>query len=70
MPQVINAGVPFDTTAMMLRRLDRDVPRNVRILRPGCKRCVATAEDNLRHRQTAIPRDEAAPHARQGGRLS
>ena len=24
--QVTNAGVPFDTTSMMLRRLDRDVP--------------------------------------------
>lgn len=35
--QVINAGVPFDTTAMMLRRLDRDVPdgTNVVILQPG-----------------------------------
>jgi acyl-CoA thioesterase-1 len=35
--QVINAGVPFDTTAMMLRRLDRDVPNgtNIAILQPG-----------------------------------
>lgn len=35
--EVINAGVPFDTTAMMLRRLDRDVPdgTNVVILQPG-----------------------------------
>ena len=35
--QVINAGVPFDTTAMMLRRLDRDVPKgtNIAILQPG-----------------------------------
>ncbi len=24
--EVINAGVPFDTTGAMLRRLDRDVP--------------------------------------------
>src|SRR6266699_7059319 len=24
--QVTNAGVPFDTTAMMLRRIDKDVP--------------------------------------------
>ena len=35
--EMINAGVPFDTTAMMLRRLDRDVPdgTNVVILQPG-----------------------------------
>jgi acyl-CoA thioesterase-1 len=35
--QVINAGVPFDTTAMMLRRLDRDVPdgTDIAILQPG-----------------------------------
>lgn len=35
--EVVNAGVPFDTTAMMLRRLDRDVPdgTNVVILQPG-----------------------------------
>jgi acyl-CoA thioesterase-1 len=35
--QVINAGVPFDTTAMMLRRLDRDVPdgTSIAILQPG-----------------------------------
>jgi acyl-CoA thioesterase I len=34
---VINAGVPFDTTAMMLRRLDRDVPdgTDIAILQPG-----------------------------------
>jgi len=35
--QVINAGVPFDTTAMMLRRIDKDVPNgtNITILQPG-----------------------------------
>jgi acyl-CoA thioesterase-1 len=34
---VTNAGVPFDTTAMMLRRLDRDVPdgTDIAILQPG-----------------------------------
>ena len=34
---VINAGVPFDTTAMMLRRIDKDVPAgtDVAILQPG-----------------------------------
>jgi acyl-CoA thioesterase I len=35
--QVVNAGVPFDTTAMMLRRLDQDVPNgtDIAILQPG-----------------------------------
>jgi acyl-CoA thioesterase-1 len=35
--QVINAGVPFDTTAMMLRRIDKDVPNgtDIAILQPG-----------------------------------
>ena len=35
--QVTNAGVPFDTTAMMLRRVDKDVPNgtDVAILQPG-----------------------------------
>jgi acyl-CoA thioesterase-1 len=35
--QVINAGVPFDTTAMMLRRIDKDVPdgTDIAILQPG-----------------------------------
>lgn len=35
--QVTNAGVPFDTTAMMLRRIDKDVPNgtNIAILQPG-----------------------------------
>src|SRR5438874_2882702 len=34
---VTNAGVPFDTTAMMLRRLDKDVPNgtDIAILQPG-----------------------------------
>lgn len=34
---VTNAGVPFDTTWMMLRRLDRDVPKgtDMVILQPG-----------------------------------
>jgi acyl-CoA thioesterase-1 len=34
---VTNAGVPFDTTAMMRRRLDKDVPpgTNIVILQPG-----------------------------------
>ena len=32
-----NAGVPFDTTAMMLRRIDEDVPTgtDIAILQPG-----------------------------------
>jgi acyl-CoA thioesterase I len=35
--QVSNAGVPFDTTATMLRRLDKDVPNgtDIAILQPG-----------------------------------
>ena len=35
--QVSNAGVPFDTTAMMLRRIDKDVPNgtDIAILQPG-----------------------------------
>lgn len=35
--QVTNAGVPFDTTAMMLRRIDKDVPNgtDIAILQPG-----------------------------------
>jgi acyl-CoA thioesterase I len=35
--QVTNAGVPFDTTGMMLRRIDRDVPNgtDIVILQPG-----------------------------------
>jgi acyl-CoA thioesterase I len=35
--QITNAGVPFDTTAMMLRRLDKDVPNgtDIVILQPG-----------------------------------
>src|ERR1700730_12555728 len=34
---ISNAGVPFDTTAMMLRRVDRDVPNgtDIVILQPG-----------------------------------
>jgi acyl-CoA thioesterase-1 len=34
---VTNAGVPFDTTALMLRRIDRDVPNgtDIAILQPG-----------------------------------
>jgi acyl-CoA thioesterase I len=35
--QITNAGVPFDTTAMMLRRLEREVPdgTDIVILQPG-----------------------------------
>ena len=35
--QVTNGGVPFDTTAMMLRRLDKDVPNgtDIAVLQPG-----------------------------------
>jgi acyl-CoA thioesterase-1 len=35
--QVTNAGVPFDTTAGMLKRIDSDVPKgtNIAILQPG-----------------------------------
>jgi acyl-CoA thioesterase I len=34
---ITNAGVPFDTTSMMLRRLDRDVPQgtDIVIVQPG-----------------------------------
>jgi acyl-CoA thioesterase-1 len=34
---ITNAGVPFDTTSMMLRRLDRDVPNgtDIVIVQPG-----------------------------------
>ncbi|MGZ3293811.1 MAG: SGNH/GDSL hydrolase family protein, partial [Xanthobacteraceae bacterium] len=46
--QVTNAGVPFDTTAMMLRRLDRDVPDGtaIVILQPGAndRRFLGTPE--------------------------
>src|SRR5262249_17445422 len=35
--QIMNARVPFDITAMMLRRLDKDVPNgtDIAILQPG-----------------------------------
>src|SRR6516164_1347206 len=35
--QITNAGVPLDTTAMMLRRIDRNVPNgtDIVILQPG-----------------------------------
>jgi acyl-CoA thioesterase-1 len=35
--EVVNAGVPFDTTNAMLRRIDRDVPAgtDIAILQPG-----------------------------------
>jgi acyl-CoA thioesterase I len=35
--EIINAGVPFDTTAMMLRRINKDVPNgtDIAILQPG-----------------------------------
>ena len=35
--QVTNAGVPFETTGLMLRRIDRDVPdgTDIMILEPG-----------------------------------
>jgi acyl-CoA thioesterase I len=35
--EVTNAGVPFETTGMMLRRIDRDVPdgTDIVILEPG-----------------------------------
>jgi acyl-CoA thioesterase I len=35
--EVTNAGVPFETTAMMLRRIDKDVPNgtDIAILQPG-----------------------------------
>jgi acyl-CoA thioesterase-1 len=35
--EVVNAGVPFDTTAAMLRRIDTDVPEgtDIAILQPG-----------------------------------
>jgi acyl-CoA thioesterase I len=35
--EVVNAGVPFETTAMMLRRIDKDVPNgtDIAVLEPG-----------------------------------
>ena len=49
--QVTNAGVPFDTTAMMLRRLDREVPdgTEIVILQPGAndRRFLGTASSAL-----------------------
>jgi acyl-CoA thioesterase I len=46
--QVINAGVPFDTTASMLKRLDIDVPTgtDIVILQPGAndRRFLGTME--------------------------
>ena len=46
--QITNAGVPFDTTAMMLRRLDREVPddTDIVILQPGAndRRFLGTRE--------------------------
>ena len=35
--EVTNAGVPFETTAMMLRRIDKDVPNgtDIAVLEPG-----------------------------------
>ena len=46
--QVTNAGVPFDTTAMMLRRLEREVPdgTDIVILQPGAndRRFLGTRE--------------------------
>jgi acyl-CoA thioesterase-1 len=46
--QVINAGVPFDTTASMLKRLDSDVPTgtDIVILQPGAndRRFLGTME--------------------------
>lgn len=35
--EVVNAGIPFETTAGMLRRIDKDVPNgtNIVILQPG-----------------------------------
>jgi acyl-CoA thioesterase I len=47
--QVINAGVPFDTTAAMLRRIDSDVPdgTDIVILQPGAndRRFLGTMEE-------------------------
>jgi acyl-CoA thioesterase-1 len=46
--QVTNAGVPFDTTAAMLRRIDTDVPKgtDIVILQPGAndRRFLGTKE--------------------------
>src|ERR1700761_9290573 len=35
--EVVNAGIPFETTSGMLRRIDSDVPdgTNIAILQPG-----------------------------------
>jgi acyl-CoA thioesterase I len=46
--QVVNAGVPFDTTAAMLKRIDSDVPSrtDIVILQPGAndRRFLGTKE--------------------------
>jgi acyl-CoA thioesterase-1 len=46
--EIINAGVPFDTTAAMLRRIDSDVPKgtDIVILQPGAndRRFFSSAE--------------------------
>lgn len=50
---VVNAGVPFDTTAAMLRRLDNDVPKgtDIVILQPGAndKRFFTSKEERTRN---------------------
>jgi acyl-CoA thioesterase-1 len=74
--QVTNAGVPFDTTAGMLKRIDSDVPKgtNIVILQPGANdrrflmtkeqraANVATMERQLRSRSIkVIVYDEEIP---------
>src|SRR5580704_3937574 len=74
--QVINAGVPFDTTAGMLKRIDSDVPTgtDIVILQPGANdrrflgtkeqraANIATIERRLRNRSIkVIVYDEEIP---------
>jgi acyl-CoA thioesterase-1 len=74
--QVINAGVPFDTTAGMLKRIDSDVPTgtDIVILQPGANdrrffgtkeqraANIATMERRLRNRSIkVIVYDEEIP---------
>lgn len=51
--EITNAGVPFDTTAAMLRRIDADVPKgtDIVILQPGAndRRFFTSAEERTRN---------------------
>jgi acyl-CoA thioesterase-1 len=51
--EIVNAGVPFDTTAAMLRRIDSDVPKgtDIVILQPGAndRRFFTSKEERSRN---------------------